>query len=315
MASINTITSKKNTTLSVRPDRATSDEILSWEMEYNELGSIVFNTTTSENNYWNGTEWAAILSSTVVNDETGTSGVQSGLDVITNSTLKGAFNVGVYARSYHSGDVEGSYSYGAYNKADMQGTDGYDGVLYGSYNEAKYSGEDPNGNNATWSSIYGVQAKAKVTGSGDIGYMIGNNISSEHTSATADVQWLQGQHITVKHTAGTVSGNIAVTLLDYDAGTGTVAGDFAYLQIQGDGNPSSGVPGVSGESRAINSDSALPSSFNGEIFAEGFRVNSMQTAPLTSTSAGVAGTVIVASDAIYVCTSTDVWVKAPLVTF
>jgi len=315
MASINTSTSKTNTTLAVRPDRATSDEILSWEMEYNELGSIVFNTTTSENNYWNGTEWSALISNTIVNNEIGTSGVQSGLDVITNSSLKGAYNVGVYARSYHSGNVEGSYNYGAYNKADMQGTDGYDGVLYGSYNEARYSGEDPNSNNATWSSLYGVQAKARVTGSGDIGYMIGNNVSSEHTGANADVQWLQGQHTTVKHTAGTVSGNIAVNILDYDGGAGTVAGDFAYLQIQADGQPSTGVSGVSGESRAINSDSALPSSFNGEIFAEGFRVNSMQTAPSSANSIGVTGTVIVASDAIYVCTATNVWVKAPLVSF
>ena len=322
MSSTNTTTTTTttNATIGLRPDRATTLEINSWTPEPSELGAIVFNTDTNKINQYNGTSFVEVLSEdttsiTVLNPTTEISGQTWGVKSTVESSLGGAYNIGTYSQSNHLGDVKGTYNYGAYNKSNMSGTDGYNGVLYGSYNEALMSGSDPNNTNASWSSIYGVQGKAKVTGSGDVGYMIGSNVSAEHISATADVQWLQGQHTTVKHTAGTVSGNIAVTLLDYDGGSGTVVGDFAYLQIQGDGHASTGVTGVAGESRAINSDSALPSSFNGEIFAEGFRVNTIQTAPLTSTSAGVAGTVIVASDAIYVCTATNVWVKAPLVTF
>ena len=319
---VSTLSSVVNTTFSTKPDTATSEEINSWNMHSDEEGTIVYNSTTKTLNIFNGAEWSAASadassesSITVVNNSEATSGQEWAVKGTTYSTLDGAFSYGTYGQSIHEGDVRGKYNYGAYNKGDGRGTNGYAGVIYGSYNEGTWGGSDPNDNNATWSSVYGVQSKAKITGSGDLGYVIGNNVSSELSSSAADVEWLQGQHITVKHTAGNVSGNIAVTLLDYDGGSGTVDGDFAYLQIQADSNASSGVSGVTGESRAINSDSALASSFNGEIWAEGFKVNTIQTAPLTSTSTGVAGTVIVASDAIYVCTATDVWVKSALTTF
>lgn len=314
---VNTTTLVSNTSFVVRPDVATDAEINGWNMNSSETGTIVYNSDTNELNIYNGNEWISPtdLPIKVEYDSLAESGPNAAVWGKIISTLSGAYSMGTYGESYHEGELQGKYNYGAYNKAEMKGTGGYQGVLYGSYNEARYSGSDDNGNNASWSSVYGVQAKAKVTGGGDLGYVIGNNVSAEHGSANADVQWLQGQHTTIKHTDGTVSGNIAVTLLDYDGGSGTVAGDFAYLQIQGDGNPASGVNGVAGQSRAINSDSALPSSFSGEIFAEGFRVNAMQTPPATSTSTGEAGTVIVASDAIYVCTATDTWVKSALTTF
>lgn len=318
---VNTISSVINTTFSTKPDAATSDEINGWNMHPDEVGTVVYNSTTKTLNIFNGTEWTSASdassqsSITVVNNSEATSGQDWAIKGTIYSTSQGAYNIGTFGQSIHEGGETGTYNYGAYNKGNGRGTNGYAGVIYGSYNEAVYGGSDPNSQNASWSSAYGIQGKAKIIGSGDIGYVIGSNVSAEHTSATADVEWLQGQHVTVKHTAGTVSGNIAVNILDYDGGSGTVAGDFAYIQIQGDGHASTGVNGVSGQSRAINSDSALPSSFNGEIFAEGFRVNTIQTAPLTSTSAGVAGTIIVASDAIYVCTATNTWVKSALTTF
>lgn len=315
MASINTITSKKNTTISVKPDSASAEEMLTWEMEYNDLGSVVFNTTTNENNYWNGTEWVIMLTEntvpiTLVNQSTVSSGLSYTIKATTKSTETGAYNIGTYSRSDHEGTNKGSYQYGSYNKADMKGTDGYNGILYGSYNESVMSGSDPNSTNSNTSSLYGVSGKSKVSGSGDIGYCVGANISSELTNASGDVEFLQGSHIQVVHTAGNVSGAVAVALLDYDGGSGTIAGDFAYLKIQADA-----VNNVTGTARAIDSSSPLPSVFGGSVEASSFRVSSIRSAPTSATSPGLAGDIRVASDALYVCIANNVWVKAPLVTF
>ena len=170
----------------------------------------------------------------------------------------------------HTGANKGAYNYGVYSKAEMAGTGGYDGVFYGGYLEGRYSGS---GTNASWSSLYGSQSKAKVnTGSsGDLGYVIGNNVSAEILSATADVQWLQGQHTTVKLTDGNISGAIAVNMLDFDYVAGNVDGDFAYLQIQQD--PFDYGSFVTGTARAINSDSALPSVFAGSVEASTLKVS------------------------------------------
>jgi len=193
---------------------------------------------------------------------TGTSGPIHGIRANQTSTATGAFNIALYGDSKHTGTNKGSYNYGLYTKAEFEGTNGYDGVLYGAYTEARYDGS---GTNATWSSLYGAQAKARVTATatGDLGYMIGNNISSVMDTGTAvDVEFLQGQHTNVTFNSGNVSGSIAVNLLDFDyPGGGTLQGDFAYLQIQNDPVPTP----VTGTARAINSDSTLPSHFSGDV--------------------------------------------------
>ena len=193
---------------------------------------------------------------------TGTSGPIHGIRANQTSTATGAFNIALYGDSKHTGANKGSYNYGLYTKAEFEGTNGYDGVLYGAYTEARYDGS---GTNATWSSLYGAQAKARVTATatGDLGYMIGNNISSVMDTGTAvDVEFLQGQHTNVTFNSGNVSGDIAVNLLDFDyPGGGTLQGDFAYLQIQNDPVPTP----VTGTARAINSDSTLPSHFSGDV--------------------------------------------------
>tara|TARA_R110001632_G_C11337224_1_gene417050 strand:- start:1292 stop:2113 length:822 start_codon:yes stop_codon:yes gene_type:complete len=51
----------------VRPDEVTTEEL---SLLTPERGETVFDTTTNENKYWNGTEWIAILSSDSINEST-----------------------------------------------------------------------------------------------------------------------------------------------------------------------------------------------------------------------------------------------------
>lgn len=191
-----------------------------------------------------------------------TSGAATSLGIKTTTTETGAFNRSFGSEITHTGSKKGSYLYANYSRAEMAGTGGFDGVLYGAYSEARYSGS---GTNISWSSMYGSQSKAKsmVGATGDIGYMIGANISSEMLSTGGDVEWLQGVHINTTLSGGNVSGAVSVALLDFDYTAGVIDGDFAYLQIQNDN-----VPAVSGHARAINSDSLLPSVFQGNIQAK-----------------------------------------------
>lgn len=46
-----------------------------------------------------------------------------------------------------------------------------------------------------------------------------------------------------------------------------------------------------------------------------FKVNDFQAAPAAADSAGEKGEVRIAADYIYVCTDTDTWVRAALVTW
>jgi hypothetical protein len=204
---------------------------------------------------------------------TATSGANIGLEIDATTTETGAFNYGLNSRVKHTGSNKGSYNYGAFNRGEMAGTNGYDGAIWGGYQEARYSGS---GTNATWSSLYGTQSRVRVTNgaSGDIDYAIGSNISTEMESANTDIQWMQGSHTNVTLTDGTVSGSIAIQLLDFDYTAGTVANDLAYLQIQADGYDYSFV---SGNARAINSDSSLPSSFRGDIILRDDNYNATLT--------------------------------------
>jgi len=182
------------------------------------------------------------------------------------TTAKGSFNIAMYGDSTSTGSNEAGYNYGSYSRGRMSGSNGFDGVIYGAYNEAKYDGSDPNGNNASWSSAYGTQSIVKITGTGDLGYVIGDNISAQIDNANADVEFLQGQHTTIDFKNGHVSGSAAVMMLDADATNGTIDGDIAYLQIQNDSLPTP----TSGTARAINSDSTLPSKFDGLIESTSF---------------------------------------------
>ena len=51
----------------VRPDEVSSEEL---SLINAKKGETVFDTTTNENKYWNGTEWIAILSSDSINEST-----------------------------------------------------------------------------------------------------------------------------------------------------------------------------------------------------------------------------------------------------
>lgn len=62
-------------------------------------------------------------------------------------------------------------------------------------------------------------------------------------------------------------------------------------------------------------DYTTTASLDTSVTTASYSVSAIQTAPATATSAGVAGTIVVAVDAIYVCTATNVWVKAALATF
>ena len=56
-----------STSFEVRPDEVTTEELSQLTPE---KGETVFDTTTNENKYWNGTEWIAILSSDSINEST-----------------------------------------------------------------------------------------------------------------------------------------------------------------------------------------------------------------------------------------------------
>jgi len=181
------------------------------------------------------------------------------------TTTNGAFNIALYGDTKHTGATGANSNYGIYTKAEFEGTGGFTGIILGGYFEGRYDGSGVNGANA---SLYGTFAKARVTApsSGDIQYMIANNVTSAmDAGTTTDVEFLQGQHTNVTFNSGNVSGDIAVELLDFDYTAGTLQGDFAYIQIQNDTVPTP----VAGTARAINVDSTLPSRFAGDVRVEG----------------------------------------------
>jgi|TARA_R110001599_G_scaffold10986_7_gene52975 hypothetical protein len=51
------------------------------------------------------------------------------------------------------------------------------------------------------------------------------------------------------------------------------------------------------------------------VVSEAFSVAAMQTAPASATATGVAGAIVFASDALYVCVATNTWKKAVISTF
>lgn len=175
--------------------------------------------------------------------------------------------------SYVSGQVnmvkiEGSNSGGTVaavdNYARFQGTNGLSGGLYANNGIASYRGTDPNSNNTTSTSLNGVYARSETQSGagGNIEYMIGANIQSQMDATDVDVKYLQGAHIQAGISAGEVTDTVSVALLDMDQTGGTISGDFAYLRIQND------TVTATGDKRAINSLSTLPSKFAGTVQAE-----------------------------------------------
>lgn len=53
----------------------------------------------------------------------------------------------------------------------------------------------------------------------------------------------------------------------------------------------------------------------GNLNFPSLKINQVETAPSTATSPGSAGDIVIAADGIYLCTATDVWVKAAMATF
>lgn len=178
-------------------------------------------------------------------------------DSDSNATATGIFN---QVESLGSNKV--GYIYGDYNESIMNSTGGITGVVIGAQNYAKYKGSEADGSNVSWASVYGTYSRVSIdsASSGELNYVIGNNVKTTVSSANTNVDYLQGQHVTVQHLNGNVNGDLDVNLLDFDNGSGTVSGDMSYLRIMNDT-----VPNVSGTARAINSQSVLPSRFAGSV--------------------------------------------------
>ena len=63
----NSVRESKASSSDVRPDEVTTDQLSSLMPN---VGEVVFDTTTSENKYYNGTEWVALSSSDAINEAT-----------------------------------------------------------------------------------------------------------------------------------------------------------------------------------------------------------------------------------------------------
>jgi hypothetical protein len=194
--------------------------------------------------------------------ETNTAGPQYAIKGINDSTLNGAFNIGLYGQSDHTGSNMGTYNYGAFNKGRFTGTNGINGGTYGSFNEAEYRGSDPNGNNGS-NFIYANYNLADVTSvaSGNIGFMIGNKTDSQLVGSSATVGSMWGDFTAVKVSAGTVTGETAVQELSYTGG-GALTQNFSFLKI---GQPAILPAPTAGTAYAINSTTGLVSRFYGRI--------------------------------------------------
>ena len=59
---------KVNVSMSVRPDHASSEVIATWNMNKHEKGSVVWDTTTGHNKFWDGTEWQSLLTEDEIQD-------------------------------------------------------------------------------------------------------------------------------------------------------------------------------------------------------------------------------------------------------
>ena len=206
--------------------------------------------------------------------------------VQSNSTFEEGGLLGANFVSRLQGSGDASYAYGQKITAEQTGTGDVDFIIGAS-----------------------IESKSKSTGSNEVLYNRGISIETTHDSS-GQVWNLQGMHLSANLTSGTAV-DVHVALLDFDRTGGTVAGDFAYLQMQED----VGSHTVDGTARSINSLNTLPSYFGGEIAAKGFSVNNIQTAPASATDVGVAGEIRYTADAIYVCIATDTWKRTALETF
>jgi len=175
-----------------------------------------------------------------------------------------------------------SATYGMYSRIKSESTFEDGGVI------AAISTGDYAGSGGAFY-VYGTLADSRVTGSGDVGFVIGDStraksLGTETNTITmmrgasflaqldninSTVLDIQGFHSTISLDGGTAT-NAFVALLDFDYTGGSITGDFAYIQIQEDAFDYSSI--VAGDARAINSKSALPSKFVGSIEASKFIV-------------------------------------------
>ena len=166
------------------------------------------------------------------------------------------------------GAFKGRNITGSNHYARTQGTDGFSGTAIAINTIASYRGSDPNGNNGT-NFVIGANLNAEVKdySSGNLEYLRGANIEANHYGGSTEVEWLQGLHVNGGlYGSGTVDGGAQVVFLDWDEdATGTINGDFAYLQINNDT-----VSGATGTKRAINSVSTYPSEFGGSLESTSF---------------------------------------------
>ena len=182
----------------------------------------------------------------------------SGIKSVLAATAS-APHIALYGDSKHTGATQANSNYGVYAKGEFEGTGGFTSFIIGGNLEARYDGSGSNGVNASMYGAYNL-ARATSAANGTVSYMIGANTQAKVESANVTATNLQGQHTSVELTNGT-AGDLIVSLLDFDTtGGGTVTGDLSYLQIQNDT-----MPTVNGTARAINSQSVLPSLFQGQV--------------------------------------------------
>ena len=199
--------------------------------------------------------------------ETSTAGPQYAIKGINNSNLSGAYNIGLYGQSDHTGGNTSNFNYGSFNKGRFSGTNGMAGGVYGSFNEAEYRGSDPGGNNGAFGIVYATQSMADITSaaSGTINFVIGNKVDVQQLSSSVVLGEVYGQFTKVNLAAGTTTGSVSVNNLAYEGSAAIGGSQFNMLKIQSGVTPTMSNGGFA---YAINSESSLLSRFWGRVYVQ-----------------------------------------------
>lgn len=201
------------------------------------------------------------------------------IDVTKTNTASG-FNSNIYGiRNYTKSDSPQTVVNigGTWSKAEHTGL-GRTYYITGATNRAYHTGTGDS------NSIAGTYSQGYVGGDG-VGahsYVVGLNNETKLDNPNATVRYLQSQHVTTNLSAGEVTDNLQVMLLDIDYEGGTLSGDLDYIKIMNDV-----LPTTTGVSRAINSESVLPSVFAGSMQVAGFTNTSV--AEHADNAAAIAG--------------------------
>lgn len=139
--------------------------------------------------------------------------------------------------------------------------------------------------------LYGSYDKVHTTGDSPhtIDYFIGHTVGCYNYNPNLSINRLGAANFQIHFEANTeVNNECYVMLLDIDKLDSTavnVDGDFSFLYIKD--HTLNGVPTCTGEARAINSKSTLPSEFAGTVEANGLKDNGIQE--FADNAAAIAG--------------------------